>query len=209
MKKILIYILPFFIFGSVFSQNDEKIYLSGLVKDNLGNNLPFVNIIIKNKRLGTISDETGNFSFFVHSNDTLLFSSIGYKKSFFIVPNIKENHLEIKQVLKVDTIILPQANVLPWQNYEEFKHAFVHLYIPTDNIDRAYDNFALIERQLLADDDDMPASSGVGYHIYMQKHYDKLYTNGQTQSIKLLDPIAWAKFFKALENGDFKREEED
>ncbi len=209
MKRIISYILLFFIFSSVFAQSNEKIYLSGLIKDNFGNNLPFVNIIIKNKRLGTISDETGNFSFFVKESDTLLFSSIGYKKSFYIVPKeINKNFVEILKVLETDTITLPQANIFPWQNYEEFKHAFVHLYIPTDNIDRAMNNFALIEKQLLSDDDDMPASSGVGYHIYMQKHYDKLYTNGQTQSIKLLDPIAWAKFFKALENGDFKREED-
>ena len=93
-----------------------------------------------------------------------------------------------------------------WPSIKEFKQAFVHMQIPDDDYDRADKNFALMQKQMIAyDESDYPAAPGVGYHIYMNQYYDKLYYNGQTQSIKLLDPIAWAKFFKALKNGDFKQ----
>jgi hypothetical protein len=43
----------------------------------------------------------------------------------------------------------------------------------------------------------------------MQEQIDKLYYNGQTQPISILNPFAWAKFIKSWKDGDFKRKEEE
>jgi len=207
MKKLFT-IFFILITGFLYSQTSEQIYFSGTIKDYNKKVLPYVNIVIKNKHKGTISDEKGYFAFFVNKTDTIIFSSIGYKKSRYIIPDtIPDNYLSLNVYLKQDTIKLKQTDIFPWQNYEEFKQAFIHMPIPDDDYDRADKNFVLMQKQMLAyDESDYPAAPGVGYHIYMNQYYDKLYHNGQTQSIKLLDPIAWAKFFKALKNGDFKQE---
>ncbi len=206
MKKLL---TIYFIFTSIilFSQTSNQIYFSGVIKNYNKKELPYVNIVVRNKHKGTISNEKGYFAFFVNKNDTIIFSSIGYKKSKYIIPDtLTKNYLSLNIYLKQDTIKLRQTNIFPWQNYEEFKQAFIHMPIPDDDYDRADKNFILMQKQILAyDESDYPSPPGVGYHIYMNQYYDKLYYNGQTQSIKLLDPIAWAKFFKALKNGDFKQ----
>jgi len=209
--KILFTTVFILVFGFLYSQTSEQVYFSGKVMDYKKKTLPFVNIVIRNKHKGTISDEKGYFAFFVNKTDTIIFSSIGYKKSRYIIPDtLTKNYLSLNIFLEQDTIKLRQTDIFPWQNYEEFKQAFVHMKIPDDDYDRADKNFALMQRQLVAyDESDYPAAPGVGYHIYMNQYYDKLYYNGQTQSIKLLDPIAWAKFFKALKNGDFKQDKDD
>lgn len=205
--KYLFLILFFIPSVLLYSQSKEEIYFTGNIYDYNKKPLPYVNIIIKNKYKGTISDEKGYFAFFVNKADTILLSSIGYKKGKYIIPDtLKTNYLSINIFLKQDTIKLKQTDIFPWQNYEEFKQAFVYMKIPDDDYDRAQNNFSLMEKQLTyLEESDYPAPPGVGYHIAMNNYYDKLYYNGQTQSIKLLDPIAWAKFFKALKNGDFKQ----
>ena len=44
--------------------------------------------------------------------------------------------------------------------------------------------------------------------IYLRQQAAKFYTYGQYPSIQLLNPMAWAKFFEAWKNGDFKNKKD-
>ncbi|MCU4164299.1 carboxypeptidase-like regulatory domain-containing protein [Carboxylicivirga caseinilyticus] len=76
-------------------QEDVSIYLrfKGKVIDGSeGDALPMVNIAVKNKAMGTISNMDGEFEFVVPANclnDTLVFSFIGYSNEFYPIKNIE------------------------------------------------------------------------------------------------------------------------
>lgn len=203
--KIILILLLFISFRSFSQENrTEKLHqLSGKIINKDKFPIPFVNIFVKNYRRGTISDFEGFFSLVVKANDTLLFSSMGYKKSIFIVPDtIKTHDFYIEIALKTDTVMLREALVLPWNTYEQFKDAFVKLNAPRDDIDRAIENFKKIEKQLLNEYPE--ADANLCYKQFMQQTYNQLYYAGQLPPNALLSPIAWSKFFKALRDGDLK-----
>jgi hypothetical protein len=99
--------------------------------------------------------------------------------------------------------MLAETVVFPWNSYEQFKEAFMNLEIPEDDVNRAFNNLALIEDQLQMYGADPDPS--LNYKYFMQQTYNQLYYAGQLPPNNLLNPIAWAQFFKALKNGDFKR----
>jgi len=54
----------------------------------------------------------------------------------------------------------------------------------------------------------MGMDGSMNFKNQMQQQYSKLYYAGQLPPNNLLNPIAWAKFIQAWQNGDFKRKEE-
>jgi len=92
MKKILFcFICSFAIFNS-YSQN---LFIKGKVLNAIDSSaLPFVNIYLKNKNIGTSSDNYGNFILKNFAlNDTIVFSMIGFKMKKFLAADlyIKKN----------------------------------------------------------------------------------------------------------------------
>ncbi|HSI71482.1 MAG TPA: carboxypeptidase-like regulatory domain-containing protein [Gillisia sp.] len=91
MKQSFIITFLFFSLNSLFSQESS---ISGKVL-SLENNtpLPYVNIGIPNKSLGTVSNEDGYFSIKlpkeIRQKDTLVFSYIGYDSKRFALADLK------------------------------------------------------------------------------------------------------------------------
>lgn len=211
----MIYRLFTFLFVSLLAfnaiaQNDSKeelIQFSGIIitGDSL-NPVPFATIIVKNTLRGTTSDYFGYFSFVAQPLDTIVFSSIGFKKSEFIVPDtLNENRYSLIQMLQNDTIMLDEAIVYPWPTQDQFKQAFLNLDIPDDALEIARKN--LSEEQLSARAESMPMSANMNFRYQMQQRTNQMYYAGQFVPNNLLNPMAWAKFIEAWKRGDFKRKE--
>jgi hypothetical protein len=85
--------------------------LTGLVKDlNSQENLPYANIGIRGKHIGTITNQDGEFSLSLSSenlNDTLVFSYLGYQNTEVPVADLEKNEIEI--FLKEDFISLQEV----------------------------------------------------------------------------------------------------
>lgn len=182
----------------------DLIQFSGVVVE--GDSLrpvPYASIMIKDSYRGTVSDYFGYFSFVAEKADTIEFSAIGYRDAVFVIPDtLTTNKYSLIQVLKTDTIYLKTAEVYPWPSKEQFKHAFLALNIPDDDLARAQKNM---------DRDDMKEAmvgmatdASLSYKYTMQQYQSKLYYAGQLPPNNLLNPIAWSKFIKAWKNGDFK-----
>ena len=211
----MIYRLFTFLFVSLLAfnaiaQNDSKeelIQFSGIIitGDSL-NPVPFATIIVKNTLRGTTSDYFGYFSFVAQPLDTIVFSSIGFKKSEFIVPDtLNENRYSLIQMLQNDTVMLDEAIVYPWPTQDQFKQAFLNLDIPDDALEIARKN--LSEEQLSARAESMPMSANMNFRYQMQQRTNQMYYAGQFVPNNLLNPMAWAKFIEAWKRGDFKRKE--
>lgn len=102
MKKVLLAICLLFS-NFTFSQ----IRINGNVKSEANSPLQYVNIGIKNKNIGTISDEKGNFSITIDNtriNELLTFSYLGFE----------EKNLKIEELikLKIQEIILKEKTTV-------------------------------------------------------------------------------------------------
>lgn len=101
MKNIHLFIILVFICLPTLAQNEFK----GVVKDVKTNEpLPFVNIGVLNKGIGTVSDENGNFYLYIDSskiglNNVIQFSSVGYKSIKIKLADLKIGHNEYKKVV--------------------------------------------------------------------------------------------------------------
>ncbi|MEO5571227.1 MAG: carboxypeptidase-like regulatory domain-containing protein [Bacteroidia bacterium] len=193
-----------------FSQTDDKnlIQFSGVVvnRDSL-HPVPFSNVMIKGTYRGTISDYYGFFSFVARLNDTIEFSSIGYKKNYYIIPDsLKENRYSLIQILSPDTIQLKEAVIYPWPSKEQFKQAFLNTNIPDDDLIRARKN--LDDRTMKAIAATLPVDGSLTFKYQMQQQYSRLYSAGQLPFNNLMNPIAWAQFIQSWKNGDFKRKKD-
>jgi len=96
MNKI--YLLLILISGSLSAQ------IKGVVKDSLtGNPIPYVNIWVENKNIGTTSEENGSFSIDLKNDSVLFFSALGYEtKRLFSIKEIvflKPKIFELNEVI--------------------------------------------------------------------------------------------------------------
>ena len=190
-------------------EQEELIQFSGVIltTDSL-QPIPLAHIIVINSMRGTVSDFNGYFSFVAKKLDTVEFSAVGFKKAHFVIPDsIDNNRYSMIQVMSTDTIWLTETVIYPWPTREEFKEAFLTLEIPDDDIEVARKN--LNQQQLWARAQNLPASGSINFKYLVDQQVEKLYYNGQTQPISILNPFAWAKFIKAWNDGDFKRKPVD
>lgn len=203
--KFIFFILLICNFQLIKAQDSplKVIEFSGLLLNENKKHLPFAHVLVINKYRGTVTNFNGYFSFATHIGDTILFSSVGYKKQTLVIPDtITQDYLHVEIKLPIDTILLPEAVVLPWMTYEQFKQAFVNMEIEEDDYQRAVKNIALI----VAEEKKNPGAMGPGgnYKYFNQLHNDKLYIRGQYPTIPILNPLVWAKLIEGFQNGDFK-----
>ena len=187
----------------------DLIQFSGIVvtADSL-QPVPYTNIAIKNTWRGTIADYYGYFSFVAFKSDTIIFSSVGFKTGFFPIPDsITGNRYSMIQVMTNDTIMLSQTVIYPWPSKESFKEAFLKFDVPDDDFERAKKN--MNQAQLASIAENYPMDGSMNFRHSMQLYQQKLYYNGQTQPITILNPFAWAEFIKAWKEGKFKRKDKD
>ncbi len=206
MRILIVFSTAFILFSNLWAQEEDPfVQINGRVFDEFLRPLPFAHIVVKNTGEGSISDREGKFSFIVTPKDTIVFSSMGFKKSMVIVPSGLEEPFYTRDVLmKSDTIMIAEVEVYPWSDYEEFKEAFINLELPEDDLERARKNIALIKQQIKNDNNAYPNDN---YRYVMQGHNEQMYNRGTTPTYQLFNVFAWSKFFKALKNGDFKNNE--
>ena len=203
---IFLLFLSTFHFSINAQNNDNYIQFSGIVvsEDSL-QPVPYCSIIDKVTRRGTTSDYFGYYSFVAGKGDTIIFSSIGYKKNEFIIPDtLTSNKYSLIQVLYSDTILLKTAVIYPWPSKEQFAKAFVETKIPNDDYQRAMNN--LSRAQLNERMEFTTMDGALNFKWQQQQIQSKIYYNGQYAPNSLLNPFAWAKFIEAWKRGDFKND---
>lgn len=193
--------------GIAQNQEDSSkilVQLSGIVVD--GDSLqpmPFTTILDKSTRKGTVSDYYGFYSFVSRPGDTIEFSFVGYKKSFYVLPDtLTKTRYSLIHVMEKDTIQIKPVNVYPWP--EKLDPYFVDYQPMADELEMARNNLAGDKLSALANT--MPTSGSLAYKYDQQQFQNKLYYNGGTPPVNLLNPLAWAKFIDYWKKGKFKRQ---
>lgn len=184
---------------------DKMVELTGVVMtaDSLMY-LPYVNIYIPTKQIGTRTSEKGVFSIIAEKGDTLEFTYMGFRKKRYIVPENLEGHrFSVIQLLTQDTFYLANTIIRPQLSKEEFEKAFKTWDIPDDKYETARKNTEFqTMRFLLAT---MPRDGRESQQLYQQQIAQRNYWAGQQPPMTIFSPLAWLDFIKAWKRGDFKR----
>ena len=209
MKKYILHIILVFAGWQTSFSQEILVQWTGVVRNELSEPIPFAHIIVKKDFRGTVSDPTGMFTIITYPRDTLLVSCVGYKTRKIPVPNIsKDGHYIADIIMEENVIELSEVVIFPWKTYKEFKEAFVALELPEDDLQRAYRNIAIVQEQIYNAIANRGASPTASFRDAMAARNNRMMTYGHMYpTYAITNPIAWAQFFQALRNGDFKKKE--
>ena len=187
------------------SKNDTLKYvqLTGIVVSDSMKRLPYTAVFDTHTKRGVICDFFGYFAFVVHPGDTLQFSFIGFKPKYFIVPEPDStNSLSIVTMLESDSLMSNVVDVYPWPSKEEFADAFVNLEIDNDAINRAKSHLSPQEMAFVYSR--LGSDPSLAYKYQSYQILNQVYYKNQIAPNNLLNPAAWSKFLKSVNNGDLK-----
>lgn len=188
-------------------EKGKLVQLTGRLYSELLEPLPFAHVLVLNNYRGTITDKDGKFTFVTQVGDSIMFSTLGYKRKILIIPDtLSEPFLTTDIILDIDTFMIAEVEIYPWKSYEEFKKAFLNLQLPDDDMDNARKNIALLKTQIILDE--TPSARANFQHIFEQQYRDT-YTQGNYPTYQIFNAFAWAEFFKALKRGDFNKYSKD
>ena len=193
-----------FVQGQVIKKDSTLIQFSGVFLDaDSLTPVPWVNIVVVNRKKGTTTDYRGGFSFVAHQGDTIQFTCIGYKPFQCTIPDtLSTKRYTLVQLFSKDTYNLPEAVIFPWPSKEDFREAFLELYIPDDDMERARQN--LEQAELRDRITGIPNWGSINYKHSNQMYMERMYYAGQPPAMTIFNPFAWAEFFRALKNGELK-----
>lgn len=187
-------------------RNEKLVQFSGVVvsSDSLMQ-IPFVSVMIKGSRHGTISDYNGFFSLVAQENDIIEFTAIGFKPATFVIPDsLEDSKYSMIEILSADTFYLKEMLILPWPTKEQFKQAFLSLDLPDDDAARAQRNLDQVrnpEYYGFSGDSRM-----MNQQLMLQQQNARVYGSGAIPLNNLMNPFAWAKFISDWRSGKLKRQ---
>jgi len=180
----------------------KAITISGVVMDaDTINSVPYVNIRLKDTYFGTVSDNSGHFSFTASEGDTLRFSSVGYFDAYFIMPQkLAGNSYSLIQLLRKETILLDEVVIFPWPEYEHLKKAFLTTQ-PKYDLKEVSEAAKRKIKRISKDEYDR------NKHYYNVYHNNQLYNmTGIVPANNFLNPIDWSNFIRDVKNKSYEKE---
>lgn len=209
MRNVILVAL-LFLAGSVMAQPEEVrpnlVQFSGVVVTDSLLPVPFTHILVKHSYRGTMSDVYGYFSFVGQEGDTILFSAVGFQRSQYVIPDsLMDGKYSMIHVLNRDTVTLKEFTVYPWPSREQFRDAFLALRLPADDHQLALRNLSPAE--MVQRMENLPPDAYQSFQYQMAMDHTKLYYSGGTPVVNLFNPIAWAQFVQAWQNGAFKKKD--
>lgn len=205
LKNIIILLLLLIFQQFAQAQKHEVYQISGRIRSS-DSTLPvsFAHIKTMNHKRIHFSDWFGQYTIVVRSNETLIFSSMGYKsKTIHIADTFDNNRLILDIYLQADTIRLAETEIYDLPTYKQFIEIVAKIEVPDDDYQRAMRNLSPEVLKQYFDKMDMDYS--MNYRHFVQSQVDQLYYKGQMRPIPIFNVFNWAKFIKALQNGDFKK----
>ncbi|WP_341226811.1 carboxypeptidase-like regulatory domain-containing protein [uncultured Arcticibacterium sp.] len=201
---VLLILITFLVVGKTYAQGEKKfVTFSGFVIDG-DNDEPLPGAYIVNDRAGrgTLTNDKGYFLINVFPGDSLIFSYLGFKKQFHIIPSDVSLSYSAVVELRQDATMLKEVKVYPFSTEEEFKLALIEMELPDareranmeenlsrENLDRA---FAM-----------QGMSADANYRYAMNQQLMHIQSRGTITTNPLTSPFAWASFIKSIKDGTF------
>ena len=199
------WVLPIFVLCLVNTiqlkaQDDKIARITGIILDSETlDPVPYVSVVVKHSYSGTVSDNSGYFTFYAHPKDSVTFSSVGYKSSTIVLPGILTSEsYSLLQVLQKDTILLREVEIAAWPTAKEFNKAFLDHKVARGQEDLD----AKMKVDLRGTLTDLNEEEKF---YYEQLRHSKLYDmTGIAPPNNFLNPITWSNFIRDWRKGVFR-----
>lgn len=172
------------------------IQLSGIIlSEDSVSGLPGVHIYVPKAGRGTTSNRTGYFSMPVLEGDSVVISSVGYKRRHYIIPKSATEYLTIVVEMVQDITFLKEVEIMPFPTEEVFKEAILALNIPMGNgVDPKALNAELLALMIRT----TPMDGEANYRYYMNQYPGTINDRFQPRVNPFLNVFNWARFFRDL-----------
>ncbi|MGD1841742.1 MAG: carboxypeptidase-like regulatory domain-containing protein [Thermonemataceae bacterium] len=189
----------------LLAQGDvEPMILTGFLIDaETESPMPYANVLIPRAGVGTSANHEGQFRMRVFAGDSLVISSVGYRTSFYIIPEDKVESYTVIIPVNQSVEMLAPVEVFPYPTEQSFKEAFLALNTEDERTANLKKN--LDARNLAKMGFELGMDGSLNYRNTMNQQSDALHSRNSVRSTQFLNPFAWAKFIKSIKNGDLKK----
>ena len=197
---------------NILAQGEQKaIIFSGIVvAGKSSDRLPGAYIFIPKAGKGTLVKVDGTFDIPVFPGDSIVFSYLGYKNQYHVIPRrYNAGTYSAIVAMQEDVTLLSEVKIYPYATEEEFKKAFLALKLPDqadrDALARSTD-IDYINRMSAQ----MPNNAQTNYRYTMDQQMFGREAAGNKNfatSFPFLNPFAWSRFIKSVKNGDLKQKD--
>lgn len=182
-------------------QQRRVIQLSGIVMDTVTGPLPGVHVYIPKAGRGVTTNAVGFFSLPVLIGDSIIISSVGYRRQHYIVPQTATEFFTIIVPMIEDVTYLKEIVIVPYPTEEVFKEAVLALNLPADrSIDEKNLNAELLALILKTTPMDGPLNQRYALNQWAASQNDKF----MPVTNPFLNPFNWVKFFNGLKKNKKK-----
>jgi hypothetical protein len=187
---------------SVAQQQRRVIQLSGIVIDTARGPLPGVHVYIPKAGRGVTTNGVGFFSMPVLVGDSIVISSVGYRRRHHVVGPSDKEFVTIVVPMVEDVTYLEEIVITPYPTEEVFKEAVLALNLPTDRpIDEKNLNAELLALMLKTTPMDGPLNQRYALNQWAASQNDKY----MPVTNPFLNPFNWVKFFNGLKKDKKKK----
>lgn len=177
------------------AQDKRVIQLSGIVMDTVSGPVPGVHVYVPKAGRGVVTNAVGFFSMPVLVGDSIVISSVGYKRQHYIVPPNSNEFSTIVVPMVEDVTYLKEIVIMPYPTEEVFKEAVLALNLPPDNaIDERNMNAELLALMLKTTPMDGPMNQRYALNQWAATQNDRF----MPVTNPFLNPFNWVKFFNSL-----------
>ncbi|WP_026261970.1 carboxypeptidase-like regulatory domain-containing protein [Spirosoma panaciterrae] len=200
------------LYSSVKAQGqDRQVTFTGFITGGKTNEpLPGAYIYIPKAGRGVLAAPNGYFALPVFPGDSVIFSYVGFRTQYHIIPNrLSDLTYSAVVALQEDVKTLAEVKVYPYATEELFKEAFVNLKLPDE---KERENLAkntspeAIMRQAAT----MPMSALANHQNFVNQQFfgrESILGRSSATTFAFTNPFAWANFIRSVKRGDFKNKE--
>lgn len=121
-------------FGLQSQTEENPILLYGKVLDDLGNEMVHTHIVNISSKIGTLTNREGQFAIHALPEDTVRFSSVGFKTRLLLIPFLDNEKFHFNITLELDTIGLAETIIYPYPaTLEALKKEFLIVEIEEES----------------------------------------------------------------------------
>ena len=173
------------------------IQLSGIILgEDTVSGIPGVHVYVPKAGRGTTTNRVGYFSMPVLSRDSVIFSSVGYERQHYVVPETTEDNITLVIDLIADTTYLDDVTIMPFPTEEVLKEAVLALNLPADAGEYENENMDAELLHLMLQTTPMDGYTNYRYFMEAQRQHHMNRFGPPTNPF--LNPFNWARFLRDL-----------
>jgi hypothetical protein len=163
------------------------------------NVIPGVHVYIPKGGRGTTTNPYGFFSIPVVEGDSVIFTAVGFKRTYFIIPKHEaKSSLKVIVTLEQDVTFLEEVEVFPFPNEEMFKRAVVTMQLPYNRENANLQAWINATYMKEGSGYYYASSPAMNQRVFQDQQVQMFQNKFGPQTTNLLNPWAWNSFIQSL-----------